>query len=101
MHGSGQGVGGVEGGIFEECAVAKAITLFLLPTGVLVSLPQSVRNWDENMPKWTQQAPGLSSAVDSFVMLAFPHDWLQNHSKVIVGVIVKINSCRPSFDFSA
>jgi uncharacterized protein GlcG (DUF336 family) len=32
-------------------------------------------------------------------MLAFPHDWLQNHSNVPVGVFVKINSCRPSLRF--
>ncbi|MDP2169062.1 MAG: hypothetical protein Q8J96_01435, partial [Rhodocyclaceae bacterium] len=39
------------------------------------------------------------SAVDGFVMLAFPHDWLQNHANVPVGVFVKINSCRPSLRF--
>jgi len=32
-------------------------------------------------------------------MLAFPHEWLQNHSNVPVGVFVKINSCRPSLRF--
>jgi len=26
-------------------------------------------------------------------MLAFPHDWLQNHSNICVGVFVKITSC--------
>jgi hypothetical protein len=32
-------------------------------------------------------------------MLAFPHEWLQNHSNICIGVFVKSNSCRPSLRF--